>query len=288
MVRSRLLIVAFALTPCVTSLEAQLLRGVVTDTAGRPLADAAVLLPDVQRRAQTDSLGRFSLTSPRAGRQTLRVLLIGYRMVESRVTLDASTPLDVRVALAPTRQLLDTVRIVDVEGCAPHTVRGFECRRDGGRAWFRDAGEIRSLKPSTWADMLDGMPKLRRVPVMTSDGLDWRVGPPPGRCLMESYNGYDKMWDGHIRLVEEVELSTRDVVAIEYYDDFSKVPKVYERLAWPKEAETPCALIIYWLRPGTRRNGNVRPGTVITRDPHAPPSRSPLKLRPVGATTTRY
>jgi hypothetical protein len=124
--------------------------------------------------------------------------------------------------------------------------------------------------------MLDGMPGLRRVPVMTSRGLDWRVDVPPSKCLVESYNGYEKMWDGHVRFVAETELIHRDVVAIEYYDDHKKVPKVYERLAWPKESAFPCALIIYWIRGANRNQGNVRKSTdVIMGDPHRPPARVP-------------
>jgi hypothetical protein len=275
-----------ALTILVTwsarSLEAQQVRGVVTDTAGRPLAEAVVILPDVQKRTRTDSLGRFELESPMPGRQTLRVLLIGYRMNESRVTVPADAPVEVRIAMQVTRQVLDTVRVVDVESCAPHTVRGFECRRDGGPAWYRDAGEIRSMQPDTWADMLDGMPGLRRIPVMTKEGLEYRVGPSPSMCLRESYNGYEKRWDGHIRRVPEVELIHRDVVAIEYYDDFKKVPKIYERLAWPKDAATPCALIIYWLRGATRNQQNIRKrNDVMPADPRRPPARAPFRMRAV-------
>jgi hypothetical protein len=127
-------IVAMIALAAPTSLAtAQQVRGVVTDTIGRPLAEAVVILPEVQRRTRTDSLGRFALESSRPGRQTLRVLLIGYRMNESRVTLSEDAPAEVRIALRATRRMLDTVRVVDVEGCAPNTIRGFECRRAGDR-----------------------------------------------------------------------------------------------------------------------------------------------------------
>jgi hypothetical protein len=273
---TRMAFAVAATTMLSTGMDAQQVRGVVTDTVGRPLAEAVVILPDVQKRTRTDSLGRFALDGPKAGRQTLRVLLIGYRMHESGVTLVVDAPVEVRIALRATRQLLDTVRVVDVEGCAPNAIKGFECRRAGGPAWYRDAGEIRSMRPDTWADMLDGMPGLRRVPVMTSRGLDYRVGVAPSKCLVESYNGYEKKWDGHVRFVAETELIHRDVVAIEYYDEFKKVPKIYERLAWPQGSMTPCALIVYWIRGVNRSRQNVRKGTdVILDDPHRPPARVP-------------
>ena len=53
----------------------------------------------------------------------------------------------------------------------------------------------------------------------------------------------------HERLVPQ------DVVAIEYYDLYQKVPENLQRYAWPKESMSPCALIVYWLR---KANTNVR------------------------------
>jgi len=39
-----------------------------------------------------------------------------------------------------------------------------------------------------------------------------------------------------------------DIVAIEHYDVYEKVPAAYKRLAWPNSQPRPCALVIYWTR----------------------------------------
>lgn len=65
--------------------------GVVVDTAGNPVAQAAVILtpaPD-QRVAYTDDLGTFRLDSIAAGAYTIAVRRIGFMPHERRVALRA-------------------------------------------------------------------------------------------------------------------------------------------------------------------------------------------------------
>lgn len=245
---------------------AQGLRGVVVDSTGRPLAQADVILGE-NSRTRTDSLGQFRFGSSVVGRHRLRVRLIGYRPYESTVRVTAGRLTDVRITLRRSPQLLAEVRVTDTSLCAPNTVAGFECRRQSGIGMFRDAGQIRSLRPSAWSDMLDGMPDLRRRPVMTPDGLDWRPGAPAGKCLREIYNGEDPMFDGHVRKFPEEYLVPLDVIAIEYYVEYSQVPEAFKRYAWPKSSMTPCALIVYWLRQeeGERVREPGRPGEIIRR-----------------------
>ena len=244
-------------------LRAQGVRGVVVDSTGRGLADAEIIIGTQDQRTRSDSLGEFRLPTGARGRVRLRVRLIGYRPYESTVTISAERWAEVRVALKRMPQLLAEVRITDTSLCAPTSLAGFECRRQSGRGLFRDAGEIRSLRPDAWADMLDGMPGLRRDTMMTPDGLDWRPAAPPSGCLRWVYNGEDPMFDGHVRKVPENELVTRDVVAIEYYQRYSDVPDAYKRFAWPKEEPAPCSLIVYWLREAPARQR--APSRVIIR-----------------------
>jgi len=239
-----LVLISVLLMPA--AVPAQGLVGVVVDSSGRALAQADVILGE-NARTRTDSLGQFRFGSA-AGRHRLRVRLIGYRPHESSVRVTGAREAEIRVVLQRTPQLLGEVRVTDTRLCAPNTVAGFECRRQSGLGMFRDAGQIRSLRPSAWSDMLDGMPDLRRTPVMTPDGLDWRPAAPIGKCLREIYNGEDPMFDGHVRKVPENYLVTLDVIAIEYYVDYADVPEAFKRYAWPRGAISPCALIVYWLR----------------------------------------
>lgn len=246
------------------ALAAQRVTGIVVDSAGRVVVDADVLIGVGSLRDRTDSTGHFTIVRVPAGDQRIKVRRIGYRPYELNIRVRDDSVITLRLVLQRMPQQLGAVRIIDISECPPTTLAGFECRRRGGGGGvYRDAGELRALRPSAWADMLDGIPTLRRVPMSTPDGLDYRVASPPSGCLVEIYNGEDPLFDGNVRRVPVDHLVPQDVVAIEYYRYPEDVPKAYERFAWPpvdtsgKTATSPCSLIVYWLRiaekPGRRR-----------------------------------
>ncbi|MHB1297932.1 MAG: carboxypeptidase-like regulatory domain-containing protein [Gemmatimonadaceae bacterium] len=243
---TRLASVALLLAFPVASAQAQagVIRGVVTDTGGRPLRGVEVLSINSQRSTRTDAEGRYVLSRLPWGTQLVMARLPGYRAGEKSVALlDETTPvIDFKLhRLVP---LLDTVRITSHDGCAAYDIAGFECRRRAGIGQFRGAEEIGALRPRYWADMFEGLAGLRRTPFMNTvtKERDWTVESNTGwRCLMEGWNGRDKT------AADEVTLP-RDIVAIEHYDLYEKVPAAYKRLAWPSGQGKPCALVMYWTR----------------------------------------
>jgi len=236
------------------TVNAQQLRGVVRDSQARPLAGAEVILSSNGDRVRSDSLGRFLLAFPSRAVDTLRVRLIGYRPAERRLsTADVATALVVVLSRYP--QMLDTVRArTDQDRCTRDALSGFECRRAAGRGLFRDAGQLRALRPQTWADMFDGMPSVRRVPRNGPNGFDVRVGVAPSRCLVE-------LWNGQLPMTKEIDMpfapdeswSPNDVIALEMYAEYRDVPGPYRGAAWPVDSSQPCVLVIYWLRGAARR-----------------------------------
>lgn len=252
----RLALCAALLVGAPALLGAQRISGVVVDSAGRIVADADVLIGNGTLRDRSDSTGRFSIARVPVGDQRLKVRRIGYRPFELNVRVLEDSVHTVRLVLKRMPQLLGTVRVVDINTCPTTTLQGFECRRRGGAGVFRDAGELRAMRPSAWADMLDGIPTLRRVPMSTPDGLDWRVSAPPSDCLVENYNGVDPEFNGEVLRVPVDHLVPQDVVAIEYYRFYEDIPKALQRLVWQKTdfdatiapAISNCSLIIYHLR----------------------------------------
>jgi hypothetical protein len=119
------------------------------------------------------------------------VRLVGYRQFIDTVHVPSfgTQRFNVRLERLPTR--LATVTITDRSMCETTSLSGFECRRNSGVGHFRDAGELRSMRPRNWADMLDGMPGLRREPRRGPYGMDWRPTAPPSRCVREIWNGHD-------------------------------------------------------------------------------------------------
>ncbi len=246
-----LLLLAAAAVP----LAAQSVSGVVRDSLGRPMQEAEVILEPDGSRTRTDASGRYSFRSARAGANELKVRLVGFFPFEAALQIPntGNARLDVVLTRLPPR--MTTITIEERRNCPPRTLTGFECRRDAGVGHFRDAGELRSLRPRYWADMLDGMPGLRREMRQGPHGLEWRPISKPSRCVRELWNGQPPMNAGTGAAFQPDEIwKPNDVVAIEYYEEHSDVPEQYRRWAWhPPLGGQPCGLIIYWLRGARRR-----------------------------------
>jgi hypothetical protein len=237
---------------------AQTLAGVVTDSARRPLSEADIIVGPNGIRARTDSAGRFTVQLSRGGRVEVIARRVGYRQFLDTVRVPAfgMERLAIRLEHIPPR--LAARVITDRRECAEFALSGFECRRDSGIGYFRDAGELRAMRPRHWADMLDGMPGLRRRPNRIGE---WTVGPVPSRCLRALYNGQLPTWLAHDERVQDPTLVPNDVVAIEYYAEYRDVPPQYQRYAWwPPIMGQPCGLIVYWLR-GAEQTAPTRRGT---------------------------
>ena len=245
------------------SLAAQNLIGVVTDSAKRPLPEADIIVGPSGLRVRTDSAGRFTVYLRNGGRVEVKARLIGFRQFIDTVRVPSTGTERITVRMERLPQRLAARVITDRRQCAEFALSGFECRRDSGIGYFRDAGELRAMQPQNWADMLDGLPGLRRR--MSRDGHGWEVGPVPSRCLRAIYNGNMPMWLQHEERLGDPFWKTNDVVAIEYYPEYRDVPPQYQRYAWwPRLLGQPCGLIVYWLR-----------GADATERPSRRPSPSP-------------
>jgi hypothetical protein len=246
----RVLVVLIGLAPTDLIAQAGVLRGTVTDTTGRPLPNVEVLSVNAKRSTRTDASGRFTLAKLPFGQQLILARLPGYQPADQAVNmLDEAVP-EMSFQLRRVVVALDTVRIVSHDGCAAYNFAGFECRRRAGIGQFRGESEIAALRPIYWADMFDELPGFRRYPVADSLlGRDWKVESTTGwRCLMEG-------WNGRHKTAADQAARPRDIVGVEHYDSYDKVPAAYKRLAWPTGQDKPCALVMYWTR-GFIENGN--------------------------------
>lgn len=224
----------------VPALSAQVVAGVVRDSAGRALSDAEVIVEPAGDRIRTDLNGRYRLRTQPRRQAVFRVRLVGYRFFEDTIRIPVMGTVVVDVRLAKMPQLLATVTITERNQCDATSLSGFECRRASGTGYFRDAGELRSMRPQYWADMLDGMPGLRREFRMGPYGRDWRAAVRPSRCLVE-------LWNGQLTMEGDGNWRPDDVIAIEYYATYADAPSTYKRFAWEPGKE-PCSVIVYWLR----------------------------------------
>jgi hypothetical protein len=237
------LLLALAGLPASAHGQAGTLRGIVTDSAGRPLRDIEVLSVNARRSTRTGNDGRYVLTKLPFGQQLVMARSPGYRASERVVNMVDENPPATNFILDRSVQLIDTVRIVSHDGCAPYDYAGFACRQRAGIGVFRGEEEIRALKPYYWADMFQGLYGFRRAPTMNPlIGRDWTIESTTGwRCVQEGWNGRHKM-------AADENTQPSDIVAIEHYDVYEKVPAAYKRLAWPNGQDKPCALVMYWTR----------------------------------------
>jgi hypothetical protein len=253
---SRILAVALLTAAVIvvpTRTQAQTLTGIVTDSAGRPLREAELLVGQGPSRTRADSMGRYSIRLPHGGRVQVMVRLVGYRQFIDTVQVPGfgTQRFNIRLQKLPTR--LATVTVTDRSLCETTSLSSFECRRNSGVGHFRDAGELRAMRPRNWADMLDGMPGLRREPRRGPYGMDWRPTAPPSRCVREIWNGQLPMEAPGAEFQPDEMWTPNDVVAIEYYESHNEVPPQYKRYAWwPPLLGQPCGLIVYWLRGADR------------------------------------
>lgn len=237
---------------CAPAAAAQqgVLRGVVTDSTGRPLRGVEVFAIQTDRSTRTDAQGRYVLTRLPWGRSVVMARAVGFRPVERAITIGDEGQQTLDFELLPSIQLIDTLRITSHDGCAAMRFEGFECRRRAGIGQFRGPEELRALRPDFWSDMFDGMTGFRKVPFTNQElgRLDWTVTPTTGwRCLIEGFNGRE-------RSPRETIIRADQIYAIEHYDVYERVPEPYKRFAWPPDSRTPCTLIMYWTKDWVAEN----------------------------------
>jgi hypothetical protein len=227
------------------------LRGTVSDSSGTPVQFADIVLEPGGERVRSDSSGAFRFRAVAARTHLIRVRRIGFRPYEDSVTVERDRSVTVAVRLSARAQVLAAVRVIDQDICDLTSLEGFECRRAAGIGEYRDEAEILALDARHWADLVDGIPTLRRADRQSRWGLDWTTAPMPSRCLRRLFNGQpesEQPGAGRGDPAPDDIWQPQDVIAIEYYDNIRRVPAAYQRFAWPREEREGCALIIYWLR----------------------------------------
>lgn len=248
-------LVFFLALPAAPPLAAQtgVIRGVVTDSGGRPLRGVEVLALRTERSSRTDAQGRYTLTRVPWGTSVVMARTPGYRPAERVVTIGDSGEATLNLRLGVAISLIDTLKITSHDGCAPTRLEGFECRRNAGIGQFRGPEELRALRPRYWADMFEGLSGFRKVPFTNQQqNLDWTISPTTGwRCLKIGFNGREPT-------ARETTIGPADIYAIEHYDVYEKVPEPYRYLAWPGDRSEPCTLVMYWTRTFVEENRRPR------------------------------
>lgn len=222
------------------------LTGIVTDTAGRPLAGATVELIGAPGSVQTDEHGRFRLTTLPAGSWDVEVQRIGFWPNRFSVALHPEQTTNATFALGAATNLLDTVR---VQGQRPDAFALQEKARAYPGATFFSKAAIDSLHATHVTDILR---RARGVELVVPDS----GGPPLVQMLRSRFSDLNHAGicpveyyvDGvpfDVQSSPDAYFQPGDIVAIEVYDGASNVPPEY------KSGSSSCGVVVIWTKGAT-------------------------------------
>jgi hypothetical protein len=235
-------------------------RGVVTDTTGRPLPLAEVTLGTpaeaVRARARTDSSGRFAFDEVPAGAFTLGVRRVGYGEVSTPITVAPPRREERRIVLSA----VQTVAAVSVTATRrdPDLLE-FEDRRRMGLGTFLTRETLERREGQSLASALARSTPLRleqgsgsRVWIASSrsrdiprilDPTDALLGAPPV-CYAHVYVDGRVVFQGldHEPLFDANSIRAEDIEAVEYYSGPADTPARFSRL------NATCGVVVIWTR----------------------------------------
>lgn len=223
-----------------------MLRGsVLSDSADRPLAGAAVTIPAYNISALSDSTGTFRLGAIPVGRTIVWVRRFGFAPVSSVLTFTAGDTLERDFVLQRTTTALPSVR-VNAPPPVPAKFREFERRRKSGFGHFMTRAEIAQMETRKLADILELLPgsNIQRV---NSGSAAYVSGPRTGgggahACYAAIVIDGVIVYDGKGPLFDINIIGPQQLGGIEYYSGPATIPGEY------RSTRAGCGMVILWTR----------------------------------------
>ena len=217
-----------------TVLPTGTISGFVTDTAGRPVANARVIADGAPELRSGDD-GRFVVRGVPVGSRQLEVLAIGMSPV---LTVADVTTTDTVVVVASMRKIttLDVIRVT-ASPMARRLVRDMEDRRRVGGGYFRDSSDVKNHGSLFSVFFEFPSVKVQR----TGNGSDFMVvlpGTSNRQCLA------NVIVDGRRSDYDELNfLRPADIAMIEVYPRRMNLPMQFMR-------DNDCGAVIVWTKWG--------------------------------------
>jgi hypothetical protein len=218
------------------------LHGIVTDSAGKPVADADVGIVAHRKLTRTDEQGRFSFSKVPLGPVELSVRRLSYRPVTVNLVLTDVRADTLRVTLVAHPAVLTSVEVSAVEIRRRVYVEDFYRRRVQGLGTYVTREDIEKRWGGAPSDMLRNTPGIRFVRV---------VGGGKGvRFPNTSINRRDcapMIWvDGQKAPGMEIdEIVLADIEGIELYNGPATTPLQFSQ----GQSSNTCGTIVVWSRP---------------------------------------
>jgi hypothetical protein len=173
-----------AQTPTATSLFTARILDARTE---RPIAQASILLPGLERTARSDSLGNVRLTQLPAGKHVALVQAIGYDSLLFAIDVAQSDTAEADLMLTPIAQQLGTVKVEATGGMRAARMAEYEERKKVGLGTFMDSTVFQEFPGTPLADVLNRRlpgPRFRGRRCVVLDGVPV-VGSDPNLVLPE-------------------------------------------------------------------------------------------------------
>lgn len=264
-----LLLLLASLQPDGLGAQGEVVGRVLEDSSRRPVPDATLLIPSLEKAVRSDSLGRFLLAGIPRGTHALRVRALGFREVQDEVVIESNEVIVKDFTMARAAQVLAPTTVT---AAAPVTgkMSGFMDRKAFGIGHFitrdkladaeggrRRTGDIISMAPGTtvkrggskaWVASGRAVNKQGGgCAFCRSGGLDRadrNAGAPPA-CYMDVYLDGALVFNSSqpsSGLFDVNSLQPEMLEGIEVYTSASQVPAQYNRTAHG------CGVILLWTR----------------------------------------
>jgi hypothetical protein len=156
---------------------------VLDDVTDVPVATAAIMLLDstdtAVRWAESDSVGRFFIAAPGAGRYRLYADRLAYGEILSEAfSLDDTGSVEILVRMVPLPMELDALVVTAERRRLKLEEKGFYRRQRASMGYFFDTDDIRVRDPLRVTDVMRDVPGvyLRRQRLGGLVALTWRLG----------------------------------------------------------------------------------------------------------------
>lgn len=240
---------AFAVAPTAGAQSpARDLRGMVIDTAGRPLPNAEVRIMDLARATRTDSNGKFVMAGIKDRIVDVAVRRLGYEMRVVRVSMMNGEGDDARIVLRAEPVVLAGVAVEAPEAPHPFFIE-FEKRRSRGIGTFLTERDLDKLNTSLPSDAFRTLPGMRLVR-LNNGGSGVRFSSTQGMRNSRGGECVPTIWvDGQAAPGMEIDdVRAGDIHGIEIYRGASTVPSQFSGAGG---GGAQCGVIVIW----TRRKG---------------------------------
>ena len=223
-----------------------MVRGHVTSTDGRALANAVVRVVGSGSQVRTDANGAFTIVDAGGGTQSVEARAVGFQPYRRAVRLSDVSVTDVELSLAVRTVQLDTVRVVAGRE-VPWDVRGIERRWRTGLGKFMDGRTVLERSTLFTSDALRGMAGVYiRQPLGGFGQQIFMRSNRGGECqAMMFVDGVPIDFSGSGELTIDQFARPDMVAAIEVYPRASMVPSEYLTMA------SGCGVVAVWTKYGT-------------------------------------